>query len=74
MSAQRDSGLVLRPPPLDGPTAAWIFDLCGQLQAALLRVHGDEMEAYWTTTEPGQPLYGRLQPRSRPVGKRKEQL
>ena len=63
MSTKRDLGFVLRPPPLDGATAAWIFDLCGQLQRALMQAHGEQMEAHWTGTEPDQPLYGRLQRR-----------
>ena len=68
MSAQSNPGVVLRLPPLDGATAAWILDLCGQLQTALWRAYGDEIEAHWIATEPGQPIYGRLPsraPRSR---------
>lgn len=53
--------IVLRLPPLDGPTAAWLLDLCGQLQAALWQDYGDVIEAHWRATEPGQPIYGRLQ-------------
>jgi hypothetical protein len=53
--------IVLRLPPLDGPTAAWILDLCGQLQSVLLQTYGDEIEAHWTATEADQPIYGRLQ-------------
>jgi len=52
--------LVLRLPPLDGPTAAWLLDLCGQLREALWREYGDEIEAHWAAKEPGQPIYGRL--------------
>ena len=59
MSARHDPDLVLRLPPLDGATAAGILDLCGQLQTAIWRAYGDEIEAHWTATEPGQPLYGR---------------
>jgi hypothetical protein len=66
MSTKRDAGLVLRPPPLDGATAAWIFDLCGQLQSALLDVHGDEMDAYWTSAESGQPCYRPRRPSTAP--------
>jgi len=57
--------LVLRLPPINGATAASLFDLCGQLQAALLDGYGDEMEIHWTATEPAEPLYGPLQPRAR---------
>jgi len=57
--------LVLRLHPINGATAASLFDLCGQLQAALLHGYGDEMEIYWTAAEPGQPLYGSLQPPAR---------
>ena len=53
--------VVLRLPPLDGPTAAWLIDLCGYLQAALWREYGAEVEAHWSATEPGQPIYARLQ-------------
>jgi hypothetical protein len=52
---------VLRLPPLDGATAAWILDLCGLLQTAIWRAYGDEIEAHWTATEPDQPIYGRMQ-------------
>jgi hypothetical protein len=52
--------VVLRLPPLDGATAAWILDLCGNLQTAIWRAYGDEVEAHWTATEPDQPIYGRL--------------
>ncbi len=57
--------LTLNLPPLDGPTAAWLLDLCGQLQVALWQEYGDEVEAHWTATEPNQLLYGPLQPASR---------
>ena len=60
MSAKGGSGVVLRLPPLDGATAAWILDLCGQLQTAIWRAYGDDIEAHWAATEPGQPIYGRL--------------
>lgn len=61
----RRKHLVLRLPPIDGATAASLFDLCGQLQAALLSDYGDEMEIHWTAAAPGEPLYGPLQPRAR---------
>lgn len=47
-------------PPLDVATAAWLLDLCGQLQQIIWRTHGADLEAYWTATEPGQPIYGPL--------------
>jgi hypothetical protein len=43
-------------PHLDGATAATLLDLCGQLQVVLWRVYGDEIEAYWTATDPEQPI------------------
>jgi hypothetical protein len=60
MSAHDGPDVVLRLPPLDGATAAWILDLCGLLQTAIWRAYGDEIEAHWTATEPDQPIYGRL--------------
>jgi len=45
-------------PPLDGPTAAWLLDLCGHLQRALWLAYGAEIEAHWAATEPDQPIYG----------------
>jgi hypothetical protein len=51
--------------PLDGATAAVLIDLCGQLEEALLRQWGDEIEAHWLATDPGQPIYGPLRPPSR---------
>jgi hypothetical protein len=62
VSAKNDPGFVLRLPPLDGATAAGILSLCGHLQTAIWRTYGDKIEAHWTATEPGQPIYGRLQP------------
>jgi len=47
-------------PPLDVATAAWLLDLCCQLQQFIWRAHGAELEAYWTATEPGQLIYGPL--------------
>lgn len=60
MSAKDGPDVVLRLPPLDGATAAWILDLCGHLQKAIWRAYGDEIEAHWTATEPDQLIYGRL--------------
>jgi hypothetical protein len=60
VSAQSAPGVVLRLPPLDGATAAWILDLCGQRHTALWRAYGDEIEAHWTATEPVHPIYGGL--------------
>ncbi len=65
MSEARRPPLTLNLPPLDGATAAWLLDLCGQLQFTLWRRYGAEIEAHWTTTEPDQPIYGHLQPASR---------
>lgn len=48
--------------PLDGASAAVLLDLCGQLQLALWRAYGAEIEDHWRTTEPDQPIYGPLQP------------
>lgn len=47
---------------LDGATAAALVDLCGQLQVALWRVYGAEIEEHWSATEPGQIIYGPLRP------------
>lgn len=57
--------LELSLPPLDGATAAWLVDLCGQFQNALWQAYGDEIEAHWTTTEPEQPIYGDLSSQQR---------
>jgi hypothetical protein len=54
--------LNLQLPPLDGATAAWLLDLCGYLQIALWREYGDQIENHWTASEPGQMIFGRLQP------------
>lgn len=48
--------------PLNGATAALLIDLCGQLQEALWRAWGAEIENHWLATEPDQPIYGPLQP------------
>lgn len=66
MSQPPRRALTLRLPPLDGATAAWLLDLCGQLQAMLWREYGDQIEAHWTATEPDQSICGRLTPNSRP--------
>jgi hypothetical protein len=65
VSDKAHPGLTLQLPPLDGPTAAWILDLCGHLQTAIWRAYGDQIEAHGTEAEPGQPIYGRLQPAPR---------
>ena len=54
----QDGSGVLSLPHLDAATAAALLDLCGRLQAVLWRIHGDEIEAYWTATNPEQPIYG----------------
>lgn len=59
--------LQLHLPPLDIATVAWLFDVCGQLSHILLQTYGDELEAYWTRTEPSQKLKGPLSP---PAGRR----
>ena len=48
--------------PLDGPTAAALLDLCCQMQAALWRAYGTDIEDHWTATEPSQLIYGPLRP------------
>ena len=53
--------LLVRLPPLDPSTAAWLLDFCGLLQQAIWRAYGDAVEAHWRLTEPDQPIY---QPRS----------
>ena len=58
MSVHDGRRIVLSLPHLDGATAAVLLDLCGQLQVVLWRVYGDEIEAYWTATDPEQPIYG----------------
>jgi len=62
MNATDRPDLLLRLAPLDGATAAWLLDFCGQLQQAIWRTYGDEIEAHWAATEPEQLIYGRLQP------------
>lgn len=62
MSETRKRNLALHLPPLDAETAAVLYDLLGQLQAALLSDYGDAMENLWAIAEPGQPLYGPLLP------------
>ncbi len=58
-------GFTLWLPPLDGATAAFVLDLCGHLQTAIWLAYGDQIEAHWTATEPGQPIYGRPRPSPR---------
>jgi hypothetical protein len=55
---QRGPDLLLRLPPLDGATAAWLLDLCAHVQTALWHDYGDDIEAHWLATEPDQPIYG----------------
>ena len=55
--------LLVRLGPLDAATAAWVLDFCGHLQEAIWHTYGDEIETYWTTTDPEQPIYGSLQPK-----------
>lgn len=62
MRTKARPNLTFSLPQLDGATAAWILELCGQLQTAIWRAYGDEIEAHWTATEPDQPIYGPLQP------------
>jgi hypothetical protein len=60
------STITLALPPLDIATVAWLLDLSGRIQELLWRTRGAELEAYWTTTEPGQPITGPLtRPRQR---------
>lgn len=56
--------LTIPLPSLDGPTAAWLVEVCGHLQHALWLAYGDQIEAHWTATQPGQPIYGPLQSRT----------
>ena len=62
----RRPGIELSLPPLEPATAAWLLDLCGQLQHAILQAYGDELEAYWTATSPEQRIEGPLVPPRRP--------
>jgi hypothetical protein len=57
---RRERIVTLNLPPLEPATASWLFDLCGQLQHELLQKYGDELEPYWTATEPGQRTSGPL--------------
>lgn len=65
--AHRKLGLSL--PPLAPATAAWLVDLCGQLQHHILQSYGAAIEAHWAATEPEQLITGQLEqprpPRSR---------
>jgi hypothetical protein len=67
MTAPSDRPAISMPlPPLDIAPAAWLLDLCCQLQSILWRTYGAELEAHWTATEPGQLIYGPLpKPRRR---------
>jgi hypothetical protein len=58
----KEPQVVLRLPPLEPATAAWLIALCGHLQNAIWQTYGDELEAYWTATQPQQQIYGPLQP------------
>ena len=61
MSRRDRRDLLVRLGPLDVATAAWVLDFCGHLQEAIWRTYGDEIETYWTATDPEQPIYGPLQ-------------
>ncbi len=65
MTDRQRPGFTLWLPPLDGATAAWILALCAHLQRAVWLAYGDEIEAYWTATDPEQPIYGPPQPPAR---------
>jgi hypothetical protein len=54
--------IELNLPALEPATAAWLLDLCGQLQHAILQAYGAEIDAYWTTTSPEQRIEGPLVP------------
>lgn len=54
--------IQLELPPLDVATVAWLLDVCGQLSHVLLKRYGDQLERYWSATEPGQPIAGPLRP------------
>jgi hypothetical protein len=58
VSVQDGRRITLSLPHLDGATAALLLDLCGQLQVVLWRVYGDEIDAYWSATDPEPPIYG----------------
>ena len=58
MSATHHRDLLLRLGPLDAATAAWVLDFCGQLQQAIWRAYGDQIEAHWAADDPEQPIYG----------------
>jgi hypothetical protein len=67
MTTPRDRFAISMPlPPIDVAIAAWLLDLCGQLQDVIWRTYGAELEAHWTATDPPQPIYGPLtEPRRR---------
>ena len=52
--------IELNLPALEPATAAWLLDLSGQLQHAILQAYGDQLEAYWTATSPEQRIEGPL--------------
>ena len=63
MSGKKLPEVVIRLRPPDAASAAWLLDLCGNLQQAVWRAYGDEIEAHWGIDEPQQPIYGSPQPR-----------
>jgi len=62
MISREFKSLVVQLESLDAATAAWLVDFCGHLQHAIWQAYGDEIEAYWTATEPEQPVTGPLSP------------
>lgn len=70
MSAKASAQFTLPLPPLNGATAAWVIELCGHLQEAIWLTYGAQIEAHWTATDPGQPIYGRLKSTPTPPRKR----
>ncbi len=66
MSLDTNRKLSLPLPPLTPATAAWLIDLCGQLQHHIFQTYGAEVEAYWAATQPHQLITGNSQkPRPR---------
>lgn len=65
MSESRRPPMTVNLSPLDGPTAAWLLELRGQLQVALWQENGEEVKVLSTATEPDRLLYEPLQPASR---------
>lgn len=70
MTSPDEDELLVRLPALRPEAAAWLFDALGRLQHELLQRYGDELEAHWVGTEPGQPLCGQLGPPPRAPRKR----